>query len=317
MTDANISDIDFSETKNLHNRRVERLSAHKRRTLSFLHHLSTTANSLSEKQIYRYTTCHSYLLFHQYPELKKTKLHYALHCDNHLICPCCAIRRAAKGVKRYEDRVTELLRRNSSLRLYYVVLTVRNDEDLDRAYQHLMNSVKVLTRRRRQAQSYFNTGNKKFISAANSVFAKVAAGAYSVEVKKGQNSCLWHPHINFLLLTEQALYASEIKSEWESITIDSFMASCIEVGATAEQSIKSGLVEIFKYAMKFSDQRNEDVLYAWELLHGRRMMGSFGAFRGIDIQADDQEDLSMYEYEELFYKFSYDTEKYEKSDSFI
>lgn len=301
--------IDLSDNKVLHQKRVARLSAHKRRTLRLLHYLKSVRSPLTEKQTYRYRTCHSYLLFHHYPSLSKTKLHEALHCDMHLLCPMCAIRRAAKSVMRYENRVLQLTAVTTGLRLYYVVLTIKNDSDLLRAYLHLFSSVQILTRRRREAQSFLRTGNKRHASMINSVFANVTAGAYSVEVKRGSGSGDWHPHINLMLLTKTPIEKESIIAEWEQITTDSFIVHCEE--KFAGQGLKDALVEIFKYAMKFSEMTDEDMITAWQVLRGRKLVGSFGDFRGIKDDSEE-DDLSAFPYEELFYQYNCNTSVYER-----
>jgi len=201
----------------------------------------------------------------------------------------------------YGEKVAELVRNNPSLRLFYVVVTVKNDENLLRAYEHLTNAQRMLTQRRRDAQKYFNTGNKKYISATNSVFAQVEAGAYSIEVKKGKNSGEWHPHTNFVLLSEKAIDRAELQKEWQSLTNDSFIVYCKEI--TQGEATKDALVEIFKYAMKFSEMEEADTVFAWETLRGRRLTGSFGAFRGLDIDDDEADKYEGVEYEEVFYTF--------------
>ena len=126
MTDAKIV---FSDEKVKHTARIARLSKHKRAKQQLLKYIKQTSTSLTPSQIDRYTDCHSYLVFKNYLTLNKIKLSHAEHCDIHLLCPLCAIRRAAKQVQAYEKKVEELLTENPALRLFYVVLTVKNKSD--------------------------------------------------------------------------------------------------------------------------------------------------------------------------------------------
>ena len=293
----------FSDESDKHTDRIERLSAHKRRTIDLLRYVNCKFTTLTPSQKFRYSDCHSYLVFHNYLTIGKIKLSHVEHCDLHLICPLCAIRRASKKTLLYGKKVQELLSNNPNLNLYYVVLTVKDDENLEKAYQHLTKAQKTLVQRRKDAQKYLKTGNKKYISAMSSSFARVEAGAYSIEVKRGKNSGLWHPHTNFLLLTEHDIKKEDLINEWESITGDSFIVHCEKV--SSNQNIKDTLIEIFKYAMKFSEMELEDNLFAWETLKGRRMTGSFGAFRGLDVN-DENDELNEdenIEFTEIFYKF--------------
>ncbi len=297
----------FSDEENKHSKRIERLSAHKCRKVALLDYANSTKTELTISQKARYADCHSYLTFHNYFTLGRIVLSHVEHCDIHLLCPLCAIRRASKKTLLYEKKIQEILLGNPNLKLYYVVLTVNNDENLLKAYEHLTKAQKVLTRRRRHAQEYFKTGNKKYLSAANSVFARVEAGAYSIEVKRGKNSRNWHPHTNFLLLSEIDIKKEDLIKEWHSITGDSFIVHCEEV--SSNQDRREALVEIFKYAMKFSEMEFSDNLFAWETLKGRRLTGSFGQFRGLDVE-DDGDLMPEGEYEEIFYRFFDD--KYKK-----
>jgi hypothetical protein len=218
----------------------------------------------------------------------------------------CAIVRAAKQVQLYEAKFKELKKENPKLSIYYVVLTVKNGTDLSERYNHLQESLKKLIERRREAQKAKN-GKKSSNYALNSVFANVSAGAYSIEVKKGENSKEWHPHANLLLLSEDRILESEIKAEWKSITKDSKIAYC----QVKDDDDKTVFVEIFKYALKFSDMEFDDNFMAWDTLKGRRLMGTFGDFRGLDIEKEDTEiALKDEPYIELFYKYQSESQKY-------
>lgn len=292
-----MSNIELTDESSKHEKRVTRLSAHKRRTLTMLSYFEQgIKHALSGKQVRRYRLCHNYLLFRHFPDLEKTTLHEAKHCDMHLLCPMCAIRRAARAVMKYEEKTFELLHRNPRLRLYYVVLTVKNVERLDIGFDHLERSMRLLVARRRAANSFLH-GKKQFAYAANSVFANVSAGTYSFEVKRGKNSGLWHPHVNLLLLTDKPISQTGISEEWRGITKDSHVVHCEKKPGT-----RDAFVEIFKYALKFSDMELADTYHAWETLRGRRLTGSFGDFRGLEIVKDEEEDVSL-AFEELFYRF--------------
>jgi len=294
-----MTNLDFTDESRKHEKRVQRLGLHKQRTVAMLNFLEYEAkHKLSASQLRRYRFCHNYLLFRHFPELKQTKLHDARHCDIHLLCPLCAIRRAARAVMRYEEKCLELIRCYPSLHLYYAVLTVKNTEDLTVGFSHLESSMRLLLKRRREAASYVG-GKKQLAYAANSVFVGVAAGAYSFEFKRGQRSGLWHPHVNLLLLADKPISQSAITDEWFGITKDSYITHCEKARDT-----RQSFVEIFKYALKFSAMTFDDTYHAWEVLRTRRLCGSFGSFRGLDVTiVDDESDDVALAYEELFYLF--------------
>lgn len=297
----NDTSSDFSDDSEKHSKRIERMGAHKLRTLGMLDYLFKWEKlhdiQLNEFQKFRYSSCHHYLHFRQYTEIKKTKLHAAKHCDIHLLCPMCAIRRAAKAVMRYKEKCAALLSQNPKLRLYYLVLTVKNDASLDDSFNHLEKSMRLLIKRRREAITFQKNGSKQLTYAADSVFAHTTAGSYSIEVKRGTGSGLWHPHVNLLVLSSKPIRKDKVIAEWSEVTGDSFIVECLRVKADT-----NAFVEIFKYALKFSDMEFEDNYYAWERLRGRRLCGSFGDFRGLEVERDVDE-TELGEYIDLFYRF--------------
>jgi hypothetical protein len=298
LPDIKGDNSEFSDDKFKHEKRLNRLSAHKKRTRSISEYLKNN-DKIEENFFKRLDSCYDYLLFKDYVNLNKIKLGATHCCRVHLLCPMCAIVRAAKQVQLYEAKFKELKKENPKLSIYYVVLTVKNGTDLSERYNHLQESLKKLIERRREAQKAKN-GKKSSNYALNSVFANVSAGAYSIEVKKGENSKEWHPHANLLLLSEDRILESEIKAEWKSITKDSKIAYC----QVKDDDDKTVFVEIFKYALKFSEMEFDDNFTAWDTLKGRRLMGTFGDFRGLDIEKEDTEiALKDEPYIELFYKY--------------
>ena len=249
------------------------------------------------KKFDRLRNCQSWMMFREYYTESKIKLHAANSCDNHLLCPLCAVRRAARALKTYYGKYEECLRLNPDLKMYYAVLTIKNGENLGERYDHLQKSVRKLIERRRDALKA-KSGSKKNAYALNSSLANVVAGAYSFEVKRGKNSGQWHPHINILILTDKTLDFKTFQEEWAEITGDS-MNIHIE---RKQNGDKKAFAEIFKYAMKFSEMSFQDTFTAWDTLQGKRLFGCFGDFWGLKVP--DEDDLSEeLPFIELFYSF--------------
>jgi hypothetical protein len=305
QTQGKIDNSDFDESKFKHEKRLNRLSSHKKRTRALSAYLRER-DKIDPPFFQRLHSCYDYLLFKDYVNLKKVKLEATHCCRVHLLCPMCAIVRAAKQVQIYESKFQELKRKFPKLSIYYVVLTVKNGNDLVECYDHLQKSLQKLIERRRDAKKARN-GAKSKNYALNSCFANVIAGAYSIEVKRGENSKAWHPHVNLLLLSEDVIHESEIKKEWKSITKDSQIAYC----SVKDDDDKTVFVEIFKYALKFSEMAFDDNFLAWQTLRGRRLMGSFGEFRGLDVEKGDTElGLKDEPYLELFYRYEPKLQRY-------
>jgi hypothetical protein len=65
-----------------------------------------------------------------------------------------------------------------------------------------------------------------------------------------------------------------------------------------------GFLEVFKYAVKFSDQPPADTWHAYSVLKGKRLLGSAGCFRGVEVPDElNDELLDDLPYVDLFYRF--------------
>ena len=221
--------------------------------------------------------CGNYLLFRHFFTVDVVKLHAASFCRKHLLCPLCAIRRGAKALAAYLDRFEAIKRTSAHLRPFLVTLTVKDGPDLRERFQHLHKSQRELWMRKHRGRG--------------SVLDCVQGAVWSYEVKRGQGSGLWHPHLHMIALSASAPDAEKLASEWHDITGDSFI---VDVRPISQDDPASGFVEVFKYAVKFSDQEPADTVHAWETLAGKRLLGSAGCFRGVDIPEDLTDDPGDY-----------------------
>jgi hypothetical protein len=89
-----------------------------------------------------------------------------------------------------------------------------------------------------------------------------------------------------------AEHQAELRREWRGITADSQQVHVrafdyvLKGLAANEAAIASDLVEVFKYALKFSEMSLADCWNAAQLLHGRRLVGSAGALYGVPEPED-------------------------------
>ena len=86
----------------------------------------------------------------------------------------------------------------------------------------------------------------------------VAGAVWSYEVKRGAGSGKWHPHLHMVVLAEylpsedyQEGTLGALSAAWHNITGDSFM---VNVKPISQEEPASGFIEVFKYAVKFSEQ---------------------------------------------------------------
>ena len=90
----------------------------------------------------------------------KVILHGMKTCRQQLLCPFCALRRAAKHVKAYWDKVATVKAENPELQLYFVTLTVKDGESLQERFNHLVTA----ERRYKQKQLKCSQGVKNLLS---------------------------------------------------------------------------------------------------------------------------------------------------------
>ena len=233
--------------------------------------------------------CGDYLVFRHYFTINRVRLHGASLCRKHLLCPLCAIRRGAQALKAYLDRWEVVQAQKPHLRPFLVTLTVKDGPDLLERFKHLHNSQRELWKQKQRGRG--------------SVLDGVEGAVWSYEVKRGSGSDLWHPHLHMIALAETAPDQARLSADWLAITGDSFI---VDVRPISQEDPASGFVEVFKYAVKFSDQPPCDTVHAWLTLSGKRLLASSGCFRGVEVPEDlmdDSEGLQDLPFVTLFYRY--------------
>ena len=258
------------------------------------------------------TECGSYLHFRHFYTINEIRLAAMCSCKRHLLCPLCAIRRAAKTVKSYMEKYQVLQAENSKLKAYLVTFTIKDGENLPERFDHLQNSLRLYYAQRRKANSSKtrqSTHSKNVENESN----KALGGVGSYEVKRGKGSGIWHPHAHYIWLCESSPDASKLALEWHLITGDSFIVDVTPF--SEEKDVSGGFLEVFKYALKFSTMELEDNWEAFTVLQKRRLVSSFGIFRGVEIpeQLTDEISYDDLPYIELIFRFLNGSYKLAKS----
>jgi hypothetical protein len=243
------------------------------------------------------TQCANYLVFHNYYTVEELRLVKASTCKKSLLCPFCAARRAAKMIEKNLAKVKAAMAADSSLKPVMITFTIKNGVSLPERFNHLSGSYKRLQQRRRD----WLKGQRW------TEFAKVQGAIHSYEItNKGEG---WHPHIHMVALLDDWIDQAALSAEWQEITGDSFIVDVRrikpkDVGAGG-LDIASGLLEVFKYAVKFQDMSLEDTWYAYGILKGKRLVDSFGELRGVKMPESLLDDpLENLPYLELIYTYS-------------
>ena len=104
----------------------------KSRALDMANYIKTedVSNNENRKLVKKLGDCASYLVFKHYYTENKVILHGMKTCRQQLLCPFCALRRAAKHVRAYWAKVATVKAENPELQLYFVTLTVKDGESL-------------------------------------------------------------------------------------------------------------------------------------------------------------------------------------------
>jgi len=278
------------EAQNFGDRLARYGQAHAR-SLMMLEHLREAPSPASTKTAASLASCGNYLHFREYFTVGKVRLHNATFCKQHLVCPLCAIRRGAKALGAYLARWEVLQEQHPELRPYLITLTVKNGDDLEERQAHLTKSLRKLLDKRRN----FNAGSR---GHPWTELCKAQGAVYTLELtNKGKG---WHPHCHMIALAASQPSQSDLSAEWHRITGDSMIVDVRPI--TGDPS--EGFMEVFKYAVKFSDLTLEDNWHAAQVLKGKRLLNSFGLFRGVDIPDSLlDEPLDELPYWDRFYRY--------------
>lgn len=232
--------------------------------------------------------CGSWLHLREWIETGESRIQNANFCKQHLLCRCCAARRAGKLVEAYAVKVDQVCadyakaHPGCELVPAMVTLTVKNGPDLRERMQHLKGAWSTMIERRRRHKSRPNRN-------PHVEWCKVHGSIKSLEVTQGKGG--WHPHFHAFVLLESYIDQAQLSKEWESITADSFV-----VGVTkCHGGIVAGLVECLKYATKFSELSPAQAWEVHKALKGSRTVDPQGCLRGVpepEIDQDDNEGLS-------------------------
>ena len=294
-TDANEGQSYLENTT----KKIERYSRARERAVAIIPHIyqefQKTGSPFLESVRESLIECGNYLGFRNYYTVGEMRLVNANFCKKHLFCPVCAIRRASKSLSSYLERYKAVRLENPSLRPYMVTLTVKNGDDLDERYNHLAKSVVKITRNRTRSLS---SKTSRHVSE----FAKIQGAIGSYEFTNKGNG--WHPHVHIIALLPEGVTIDQhqLSQEWLKITGDSYIVDVRPID-NHHDPVK-GFVEVFKYALKFSDLSYNQQIHAALTLSKRRLLFSFGLFRGVKVPDSlTDEPLKDLPYIDMLYRF--------------
>jgi hypothetical protein len=295
LVDANsltgISSAKGSECATAHSDRIARLSECKKRSRQMAKYIQQ--NYPDKKLSFQVSSCATQMVFNNYYTVDKIKLSKVLTCKKHLLCPFCARLRGAKQVQAYLEKFNQVMQEKQNLTPAFLTMTVKNGDNLEERFNHLIDSFRKYIERRRD---YFKK-RRGF-----NEFCKIDGGAFSFEFTKKNG---WHPHIHAVVLLNDYIDVEKLSQEWKAITGDSFIVDIRKIKGNSQDEMAEAFVEVFKYALKFSDLALADNLHAYETLKGKRLQGSFGSFWGVKVPETLTDDLHYgLPFLELFYRYS-------------
>lgn len=258
---------------------LKRITKAKRSQTGLVNYVREVDPAIGEKVRF----CGSWLHFREWfehGEGGESKLLNANFCKKHLLCQCCAVRRAGKMVENYESKLSPIIEKRKDLIPAMVTLTLKNGHDLGERLQHFKDSWKSMGAAVRKAKS-------NPIKNAPLQWNRVDGGVSAIEVvydnKKGTG---WHVHMHVFCLLSSYIDKRRLSDEWQRFTGDSMITDVRK----CKGGIIAGLVEVLKYSTKFSSMTSEQTYEVYRTCNSSRLINPFGLLRGAsagDIDGDD------------------------------
>lgn len=185
----------------------------------------------------------------------------AFYCGDRFCAPCAA----ARG-RRVADNLRTLCEGKD---VRFITLTLRGTDDaLSAVFDRLI-------------RSFVRLRDQKFWKRA------VTAGAYCVEIKRGKFKKMWHVHLHALVVGSYIPH-HELRDGWAKATDGS---TVVDIRPVGKDSKRIGYVA--KYATKGFDRSvlgvPDDLDECLCALRGRRVLGTFGQWRSVELEREPQE----------------------------
>ncbi len=219
----------------------------------------------------------------------------------HRMCHHCSRLRSRKLAGRVRERVDEL-RIDGITRYALLTLTYRDTEVLEGCIDRCWRDLRKLRDR--------------------ALWKSVLGSVATIEIKRGERSGLWHPHLHVLVARPScrclrgrrpddygqfcihgrvscphALNQCCIVEAWREITGDSYVVDIRAVRADSEGDMGGAIREVVKYCTKLTEVDAEvrddgltDVLELHRAIRGRRLLVTTGEFRRLR-EAESAEEL--------------------------
>ena len=196
-------------------------------------------------------------------------------------CAVCAKLRALAWL----CKLVPLLEQYSSngYKLFMLNFTIKDHKDLDYILNKLMKSWRIMTHDDKRSKKEFRRLND--------------GGIKSLEIKIGENSGIWHPHIHSIVLlkTEEKVYQyNDYRKLWEYCSALAY-GTTDKVGSVDIRGLKgykgdivSAVVETFKYMTKLDwlNIPDEQLRELFKVTNNRRFISSWGVLYRVNQQVE-------------------------------
>ena len=274
--------------------------------------------------------CGSWLEFRFYTEPKKVKLYTANFCKRDRLCPACAVRRAYKQQRKF----LSILANETSLTnqdWYYIVIPIKHSKE--EPFEVVFGRIRSLLKRISMAMRNGKKGR------TTNIFSRFAGAMYSIETTYTRNG--WNVHLNLLInanngvpfpLNEVKNRRGQISYQNEDLRLfllkhyDSQMHNVSRLSFTSSDEIRSHLVEVLKYSLKFSSLRPNHLIEFFVKTKGKRLFGTLGNLYGkgiedVELEGDVSLDGSFVELifrrsleDGLYYDYVFERAKFVQTD---
>lgn len=197
-------------------------------------------------------------------------------------CAICAKLRAMAWLCKLVPLLEDY--RKQGYKMFMLNLTIKDNANLKYILDKLILSWRIMSHDDKTCRKEFRTLND--------------GGIRSIEIKLGENSKLWHPHIHSIVLlkiNKKVLQYEQYKRLWEHSTALA-LGTTKKVGSIDIRGLKGfdgdivgAVVETFKYMTKLDwlNVPNEKLKEMFSATHNRRFISSWGVLYGINKQVEE------------------------------
>lgn len=174
-------------------------------------------------------------------------------------------------------------------KIVFVTFTIKDTEKLADGLDYLQSGFRTMISKTRNISEAFNY--------------LFLGGVRSIEIKRGANSGLWHPHMHCLFIKRNNNPFKDdfnfLRSAWKS-SLNRVHGEINNWGSVDFKAIKvlqdgcKAICECFKYATKFDwNTSNQDISELVKSLQGRHLIVPFGEVRKVLSESAIEHDLIL------------------------